>query len=283
MGRINRFALIIGAMKSGTTALFQYLAQHPEICPCRIKEPNFFAKEHEFNKGFDHYENLWDWDPEFNRVALEASTGYTSRFTHDNINTVSRIASSPVPVKLIYIMRHPMHRIESQLRMNRAKGWKTFDENGNVHRDIVFLSCYFAQISEYLKRFPREDILLLRFEDYIQAPSITLSKVCDFLEVDQKFRFSISSDRVHDGTIYALQSSPVLAAAIDIFPKDLRNNLFQIIPDGLKRITLKVLHNFSGKAIELTAYKKNNILNYIKEDMKRLKDELHFDTRPWGL
>ncbi len=40
---INNFALIIGAMKCGTTSLFSYLAQHPEISACQPKEPDFFS------------------------------------------------------------------------------------------------------------------------------------------------------------------------------------------------------------------------------------------------
>ena len=42
---INNFALIIGTMKGGTTSLFAYLAEHPQISPCRQKEPRFFSND----------------------------------------------------------------------------------------------------------------------------------------------------------------------------------------------------------------------------------------------
>jgi hypothetical protein len=42
---ITAFALIIGSMKSGTTSLFRYLAEHPELSPSTPKEPNFFSRE----------------------------------------------------------------------------------------------------------------------------------------------------------------------------------------------------------------------------------------------
>ena len=39
------YAIIIGAMRSGTTSLYEMLAEHPQICPCRTKEPHFFCDE----------------------------------------------------------------------------------------------------------------------------------------------------------------------------------------------------------------------------------------------
>ena len=42
---IANFALIIGAMRCGTTSLFSYLSQHPEVAPSTPKEPDFFAND----------------------------------------------------------------------------------------------------------------------------------------------------------------------------------------------------------------------------------------------
>ncbi len=41
----RRFAIVIGAMKSGTTSLFRHLGTHPEVLPCRVKEPKFVSDE----------------------------------------------------------------------------------------------------------------------------------------------------------------------------------------------------------------------------------------------
>ena len=51
----KNFALIIGAMKSGTTSLFYYLTEHPEIAEAKDKEPHFFADDDKFAKGMDNY------------------------------------------------------------------------------------------------------------------------------------------------------------------------------------------------------------------------------------
>ena len=41
----DRFAFIIGAMKAGTTSLFEILSQHPQVCPSKTKEPDYFIKK----------------------------------------------------------------------------------------------------------------------------------------------------------------------------------------------------------------------------------------------
>ena len=74
---MDNFALIIGAAKSGTTSLFYYLAEHPEISSCSIKEPNFFTDDEKLSKGWGWYQNLWTWDSEIHKIAMEASTSYT--------------------------------------------------------------------------------------------------------------------------------------------------------------------------------------------------------------
>ena len=66
---MERFAIIIGAMKSGTTSLFHYLSQHPRIAACHEKEPDFFSNPENFAKGLDWYRNLWDWVAELHDIA----------------------------------------------------------------------------------------------------------------------------------------------------------------------------------------------------------------------
>lgn len=100
-----RFALIVGAMKSGTSNLFSVLSQHPQIAGCNLKEPNFFSDEREFSKGFSYYQDLWDWDPAVHSVALEASTTYTK---YPRCEAAERIVEAGKDFRLIYIMRNPL-------------------------------------------------------------------------------------------------------------------------------------------------------------------------------
>jgi hypothetical protein len=66
--------MIIGAMKAGTSTLFEMLSQYPEICPSRVKEPEFFSRYQGHGANAENYKSLFDWNPSVHTVCLEAST-----------------------------------------------------------------------------------------------------------------------------------------------------------------------------------------------------------------
>ena len=100
-----RFCIILGAGKSGTTSLFNYLAEHPEMAPCHNKEPNFFTRY--YDKGYNWYLSLWDKDVLENKILLEATTNYTySSMSLDASNNMLDFYNKhDVSMKFIYIMR----------------------------------------------------------------------------------------------------------------------------------------------------------------------------------
>lgn len=119
----NNFALIIGAMKCGTTSLFYYLSEHPQVSAAEDKEPHFFSDDCTFTKGITWYQSLWEWKPE-HRIALEASTTYAMQPKYPN--AAQRIAQlENAQFRFIYIMRHPFARIESHVRHLLAEGLLT--------------------------------------------------------------------------------------------------------------------------------------------------------------
>jgi hypothetical protein len=166
---IKDFILIIGAMKCGTSSLFHNLAEHPQVCYCMPKkEPNFFASDADWSKGVDWYLKNWQFDLSKHKVALEASTDYTKVPVFPN--AASRIENlqksfNGLRFKFIYIMRDPIERIESHIAHERLEGWKHASKNVRfgLHQHLIDISSYYKQISEYYKRFNREEILLLNF------------------------------------------------------------------------------------------------------------------------
>ena len=145
------FALIVGAMKSGTSNLFFMLKQHPQISCCEKKEPNFFSDDQEFVKGFDFYRSLWEWDPAVHKIALEASTGY-SKYPHGKA-VAQRIAAAVNEVKLIYIMHHPLDRIESHIRQGLYQGFSRSLDEGLGEEELNWTR-YAIQVDQYVECFP---------------------------------------------------------------------------------------------------------------------------------
>ena len=74
---MKRLALIVGAMRSGTTSLFHYLAAHPQVAASADKEPDYFSSDKVFARGPGWYEELFSFDPARHTIRLEASTNYS--------------------------------------------------------------------------------------------------------------------------------------------------------------------------------------------------------------
>jgi hypothetical protein len=182
MTRITDFALIIGAMKAGTTSLFDYLVAHPQIARCRPKEPNFFGSPKKWHKGREWYESLWpDYDPTRHAYALEASTHYAKHPMHEE--AARRIAGFDARFKFLYIVRDPVARIESHIAHNIAEGRITLESYPKRVPHAVNISRYAFQLDRFRKAVGQE-VLVLDFDELKDDPQRLLRRCTDFLGID---------------------------------------------------------------------------------------------------
>lgn len=251
-------------MKCGTTSAFHYLSAHPEIAPATKKEPDFFTKH--WDRGWEWYEELWPIDVG-DRWALEASTSYTKVPTLPN--AAARIATTSAEYRFIYVMRDPLARIESHRRHQFLRGRGTL-----VNEHLVAVSRYAAQLDEYRKRFARESILLLGFEQLSANPSATLRQISEFLDIDPAFSFPAQHTTFNksapDGKGYELlRSIPVLS------------HLAKKLPLRWRRSVRNRLAKAPPKLPPLNAAERADIRAALTDDMTRLRDEYGFDTAIW--
>lgn len=188
-GRFPSF-LVIGAAKAGTTSLHHYLAQHPEISMCPYKEPHFFSSDVIHARGLEWYKGLFA-GIDHERVCGEASTSY-SRWPQTR-DVPRRIHDCMPDAKLIYLVREPVARIESEcmqaLKCERyVLGEHALPRSIDALVDdlplLVRSSEYIEQIESYLQWFARDQLLVILQEDLARAPRQTLARVFRFLEVD---------------------------------------------------------------------------------------------------
>lgn len=179
----QRFALVVGAMKSGTSSLFALLSQHPQIAASRVKETDFFARDADPTDGWSGYLSQWDWDPSEHEIALEASPSYAKSPWVSGV--AERIASvEGAEFRFIYVMRDPLRRIESQVRHGLFEEWGDSLDAG-VPPDAVDFSNYARQLDEYAKHFPRSAILAFTLEEFVADPVRGLQRCCQFLGVSE--------------------------------------------------------------------------------------------------
>lgn len=275
-----RFCIILGAMKAGTTSLFNYLAQHPEIAPCNKKEPNFFS-HHYAKKGFNWYLSFWKGQAIDNKVLLEASTNYTKypAFPESSSNMKDFCRKHNVSLKLIYIMRNPFERITSHYTYAFARWIKEPLEERIKHGHILHVSRYAQQLNRYYDKFDHKDILLLDFDDLIRKPDKLLKQICEFINISTRFQFS----NLHE--IHNKSTDTVITRPIDKLYKDYPfvKSCSKIFPKGFKRYIASLLFRKKiQKNFKLTEIQRKLVHEALKDDMVCLQEKYGINVKKWG-
>ncbi len=281
---IDNFALIIGTMKGGTTSLFNYLAQHPQVAPCTYKEPNFFAYQSNFDKGFDYYQSLWNWQPDTHKIAVEASVNYTRSSLSDVMNSAANIAKykDRAKFKFIYLLRNPLVRIESHYAHGIAYKTKKIPDRTieALDQEILDTTKYAKQIAEYEQRFPNDSILLLNFDDLKQNPIDLMQKVCQFLEIDPTYQFQNLNSIHNDGSNKKIR---INWYGLNIPMKAKIHRLLRQIPSSYKQPLHSLLGGKTHNKFTLSQEQKDYILQELAADLRTLNQTYGFDISRWGL
>lgn len=178
--------------------MHEWLSMHPQIVASRRKELNFFIEPNYSQRGLDWYRQQFDGPPEA-LVAGESSVNYTKNHYYPGVP--ARMAAVVPDVKLIYILRDPIARIESGYVHNVAAGLEraSFDDAMQHPADssIVQTSRYWHQLKDFLEYFPAEQIRVMSYEKVGQDPGGSLSSVLEFLGLDSDFNHPSVGSRVH--------------------------------------------------------------------------------------
>lgn len=179
--------LIVGAQKTGTTSLWQYLRRHPEAYLCEPKEPDFFLGQEAWAQGRQWYEGLFAAAGEARAVG-EASTLYTMFPTYAGVP--ERIKSVVPDVRLIYVLRHPVDRMISLYGHHLMTGFERRPIAEALLLDTRYAdgSRYAMQIEQYLRHFPESQLLLLTSEELGADRGAALARVCRFLDIDDHWQ-----------------------------------------------------------------------------------------------
>lgn len=203
--------IIIGAQKGGTSSLYAYLAQHPQLLPSLKKEVHFF--DGGLNYETDNYQKGEAWyRAHFPRKAagahlksFEASPLYIFN------PLVPRRMFDLIPeVKLIVLLRNPTERAISHYFHEKERGDESLpvlealraeekrlaavieceDYKSEIFRRYSYKSrgLYKEQIKRFLEYFSWQQLLVLSSEEFFSKPDTTLRRVFEFVGVDTAFR-----------------------------------------------------------------------------------------------
>ena len=291
--------VIIGAMKSGSTTLYEYLCRHPSIFMPVRKEPMFFSRDHVYSKGFDWYESLFQ-DAKNDQICGEASTCYTRQVAYPL--AAQRLMWYRPNVKLIYILRHPVqralshykHEMEARLSLNNEKPI-AFQEALKCIPEIVDASMYFRQIEKYLAFFAKEQLKCIFFEDLIANPDMVLNEVQQFLDVkltnlriEENLVANPSGSILHQKRSRQItdkiRSALLFSTAIDLLPVGFRRKTRNYLEKSklMKLILKNQADKFKEDLTPIDEQARLYLLDIFKEENKKLEAFLGNQLNHWN-
>jgi Sulfotransferase domain len=220
--------LIVGAPKAGTTSLYHYLDQHPQVFMSPIKEPNYFASEirpencadelqtqvakdllelQEYLHGPMQEKRLGglvsQWDDYlrlFQGAKGEKAIGEASVCYLWSKTAAANIRARIPGAKIIMILRNPADVAFSLYLQSVSKGLvrgsfrKMLEDSQLCSKEkfsllypFLELGLYYEPVKRFLELFPRENVLILWYEQYQAQQQETLANIFRFLNVDTNF------------------------------------------------------------------------------------------------
>jgi hypothetical protein len=206
--RIMPDFIIIGVARAGTTSLYNYLIEHPNIGPAAKKEVHFF--DYHYQKGMSWYRGHFPYSMrkyyEENIRKLDFITGEASPYYMYHPYAPERVAKALPQVKMIVLLRNPIERAFSHYAWEVSWGNETlsFEEAidceeeriqqdlpilahhyGHNHQHFSYISrgLYADQLETWFKFFPKNQFLLLKSEDMYREPAAIYKQAIEFLGV----------------------------------------------------------------------------------------------------
>jgi len=288
--------LIIGASKCGTTALYYYLKQHPEISFSDLKEPKYFSS---INGSFPHN---GIGDRSVDKYVIKSLTDYKALFDDvDNKRvgeaspdtlyffdkTASHIKETLGDVPIIVMLRNPVKRAfsafmylkrDSREKRNFRDGLLAENIRLKDNWDFIwgYKKCglYYNQVKSFMDNFSNVKVVLQ--EDLKNDTSATLEDIFSFLEVDEKFKTDVSIKHNESGMPNNIFSKFLLS----------RNNIFStVIRELMKRfIPRDLLEKVASKSLErMSILEKDEIAlkPYFFNDICKLENLINKDLSSW--
>ena len=190
---------IVGAPKAGTTSLYYYLLEVPQIYLSPVKEPRFFNSKH-VHINSQKISEQKKYLELFKDVKKEIAIGEASTSYLEDPETPFLIQKAIPNARIIIILRDPVERAYSHYQMEiLAKATNLpfekiirMDSNSlkkNPHlQGILQPGFYSESVKRYLEIFGTKQVKILVFEDFIVNTKERVEEIIQFLNIDHQIK-----------------------------------------------------------------------------------------------
>lgn len=254
---------IVGAAKSGTSSLWQYLREHPEIYMPEdelFKEPRYFSNPERFIDEEAYFKVFERAKSEHKRIG-EASTAYLT--CPDCPEKIHRyMTGHNLDVKIIILLRNPVNRAYSMYNWMVQDGYEYSASFGkalkrekkrihkmsgfwepNYYYNYLYLNSgmYLDQVNRYLKTFGKEHVYVGLFEEFTRDTPKILKEILDFLGVNPAYLPDISKvynrsyKVIHPSLQFFLRKSTKILCRLRIIKFESKEERDRLLKLGLTR------------------------------------------------
>lgn len=210
--RVDPSFLIVGAQRAGTSSLFHALSEHPQVMAPGLKELHHFDHDRPWPHWLYrcHFPRRRAVDERAAEVGGPVVTGEATPCYLFHPDTPGRVADALPDARIVVLLREPVARAWSHLRMLNHRGWleeqslraavaqgSTTLERPRRPREHWTLpygrfalferGLYAEQLERWLAHFPREQILIARSEDLFDGSPHVYDDVCRFIGIAPGF------------------------------------------------------------------------------------------------
>lgn len=289
--------LIIGVQKAGTTSIYNYLKQHPQVYMSPVKETNFLERDWQLvaseikdkypkgifseEKYFHLFENVKD------EIAIgEASPNY---LFHYNLS-IPQILKYVPDAKLITILRNPTGRAFSDYLMHLrdavGKNYQPLAEQVKKRSQQSFVlrkGLYYEPLKHFIDTFGREKIAIFLYDDLCQDAVKFMQNIYDFIGVDSTF-IPNTSQKAQVAQVPKNESINNILKTKNPLRSSAAFLLRYILPEATRqkiRTSLIQLNSNSKDKISLSPADREACLNFYREDILKLQDLINRDLSAW--
>ncbi len=298
---------IVGQPKSGTTALYEFLNQHPEVFMCPMKEPWYFARDliqerlryHKREIG-KRPKNDWEYLNLFENAGNQKILGEASTCYLYSKVAAEQIYKFNPNAKIIMMLREPVNFLYSYYNYsvtmgrenagsfekalaleNERKKWRKVPPANSQPSERFYseLIKYYEQVRRFYDVFPPEQIKVIIFEDFKMDNAEHFRDVLEFLRIDNNFRPEFGMVNVR-----RLARFPKLgywffnSKAKKLLLRFLPQSWFTKIKPWGKRILWR-----KGKQKPVDPVLRRKLMLQYKDEVKKLSEFLNIDlVTKWG-
>lgn len=295
--------VIIGAGKAGTTSLYEYLREHPQIYMSPKKEPRFFAVEDEEinfqgpdDSRFRFINRIDDYQKLFSRVSNEIAIGEASPIYLTTPKAPRRIHHHIPNAKIIVILRDPIERAYSNFLDSLSRGIETTDDFAEAmtledqriknrwspHWHYKRKGFYFSFLKPYFELFDRENIKVYFFDDLKKNPQAIVKDIYHFLGVDHFFEPDFSIKHNPSGIPRSIRLHTYFLNRI--WSKNSKVNRIKnlgLVSDLLQQMESSIFQLNLKEKPKISKDTRKKFIDVYKEDIFNLQELVNRDLSQW--